>query len=641
MAKNDKNSNKTTEQASTKTPERAGQWVWSAIYVFAIIAASVYYLVIRNSDMLFMAQSRQLWYGSDIYWHDCMKLPGGLLAWTGSYLTQFLYHPALGSTMLAALWVLLFFICKKAFRLSGWLSGLAFIPAVCLLASEIDLGYWIYYIKIPGYYFRETLGFIAAALLYWLGIQSKKGWTAILLNVLIAISYTLFGAFSLLALLMLAARGLSSIRSRGKQLATCQTVSALVLLLCIPLIFYRVYDEMPLYDAWTVGFPIFKAEDLISIPPMIPFVVSAVCYVAYSILPLPQTKAFGRKAIIYAANICILICALLALNASDFDNYNFHAETRMYRAADESRWDDVLLEASKVPGDATRQIVMLRNIALFNKGTAGNQMFHYNNMGEPPYVRDSLHVHLVQTAAPLIYLHHGKTNFTVRWCIENSVEYDYSFNNLKLLAVCSLIHGELNAARKYLDILSNTIYYKDWAEHYQPITEDPSLLSPAKIQSNYPELANIIELRNHMGTTLDGDNGLCEMYIINYFSNTMNKDSRYLQEITLDYAIIQKDIQLFWPHFMLYATLNQDKEMPIHYQEAAYLYGKLEPQTMNTSRMPFDKTRIVERYDRFNQVSQSLLNSRMTTQQVGEAMKASFGDTFWWFYFFCRDVHSY
>jgi hypothetical protein len=262
-------------------------------------------------------------------------------------------------------------------------------------------------------------------------------------------------------------------------------------------------------------------------------------------------------------------------------------------------------------------------------------------MGKAPYVRDSLRVHMVQTAAPMIYLHHGKTNFSLRWCIENSVEYDYCYDNLKLLTVNSLVHGEWKAARKYLDILSNTLYYKDWAERYMPITEDPSLMKGEKLKTHYPEFAHIMDLRDHMGTVLDGDNGLCEMYIINYFSNTMNKESKYLQEITLDYALLQKDIQLFWPHFLLYATLNQDIEMPIHYQEAAYLYGKLEPQSMDISRMPFDKTKIVERYANFNQTSQSLISMGMDTKQVGEAMKAAYGDTFWWFYFFCRDVHSY
>ena len=92
---------------------------------------------------------------------------------------------------------------------------------------------------------------------------------------------------------------------------------------------------------------------------------------------------------------------------------------------------------------------------------------------------------------------------------------------------------------------------------------------------------------------------------------------------------------------MLYATLNQDIEMPIHYQEAAYLYGNLEPQSMDISRMPFDKTKIVERYASFNQTTQSMIKMGMDTKQVGEATKAAYGDTFWWFYFFCRDVHSY
>ena len=610
------------------------------LYVLAIVALGIYFLVVRNSDMLFMAQSRQLWYGSEVYWNDLMKLPGGLLAWTGSYLTQFLYKPAIGSSLLIGLWVVLFFLVKQAFRLRGWLTGLAVLPVCCLLASEIDMGYWVYYIKIPGYYFRETLGFIVVAVIAWIARLGQNKWYALTVNVLTALSYPLFGAYALLALLVSLVRGLIQMKA-DRPLATYAAGSAICLLVATPLLFYQFYPELPMYNAWTVSYPIFKADSEISYICLVPFLVATVCYVLYPLLPDASRLDGWKPAFGWALNVVILLGSFVALEAADFDDYNYHAEMRMYRAVDEQRWDDVLAEASQAQGDVTRQMVMLRNIALFNKGTAGDQMFHYNNMGQPPYVRDSLHVHMVQTAAPMIYLHHGKTNFALRWCIENSVEYDYSFNNLKILAICSLVHGEMKAARKYLDILSNTLFYRDWAERYLPITEKPSLMQGRNLKRNYPELANITELRNHMGTTLDGDNGLCEMYIINYFSNTMNKDSKYLQEITLDYAIIQKDIQLFWPHFMLYAQLNQDKEMPIHYQEAAYLYGKLEPQTMNTSRMPFDKERIVERYERFNQMSQSLLQAKMSVPQVGEAMKASFGDTFWWFYFFCRDVHSY
>lgn len=641
MTKNKKGKEVETPVNAVKTECKCSSgWGWMVLYVVAIVALGVYYLIIKNSDVLFMAQSRQLWYGSEVYWNDMMKLPGGLLAWTGSYLTQFLYKPAVGSGMLIALWVILYFLIQKAFRLKGWLCGLAFASVMCLLAGEIDLGYWIYYIKIPGYYFRETLGFIVTATFVWIAGMSQNKWVNIGMNVFIGLTYPLFGAFSLLALLLISIIALKNLKT-NKVSAIYSIGSAIALLIIVPIVFYQFYPELPMYDAWVVSFPLFRSEEMISIPSMMPYLVLVVLLILAGLLSGSMKIEKPKPILAYLAHILILVLSILAVEASDFSDYNYHAETRIYRAVEECRWDDVLLESAKAPGDVTREMVMLRNIALFNKGTAGEAMFHYNNMGEPPCVRDSLHVHMVQCAAPLIYLHHGKTNFSLRWCIENSVEYDYSFNNLKILAICSLIHGEIKAARKYLDILSNTLFYKDWAEHYMPITEDPSLIKGKKLQKNYPELANIIELRNHMGTTLDGDNGLCEMYIINYFSNTMNKDSKYLQEITLDYAILQKDIQLFWSHFMLYATLNADKDMPIHYQEAAYLYGKLEPQSMNTSRMPFDKQRIVERYASFSQTSQSLIKTGLAPKQVGEAMKASYGDTFWWFYFFCRDVNSY
>ena len=638
--------NKTTQKAQTaerpagESPKRTAFPLVSVIYVVAIAVLGAYYLIVRNSDVLFMAQSRQLWYGSDVYWNDLMKLPGGLLAWTGSYLTQYFYQPAVGSALLIALWAVLFLLIKGAFRLNRWTSVLAFAAVMCLLASEVDLGYWIYYIKMPGYYFRETLGVMVASALYWIGRLPRNKWVAVAVNVLIGLTYPAFGAFSLLALLLLLLNSLKRLKT-DKMHAAYTAASAAALLVAVPLVCYQFYPELPMHDAWVVCFPLFRAENIISVPATMPFFVLFGCLVLAVFMPKSVEPSGKQKLVAYALNLCAVALAVLGVEKSDFSDYNFHAETRMYRAVDEQRWDDVLAEAAKAPGDVTREMVLLRNIALFNKGLAGESMFHYNNMGEPPAVRDSLHVHMVQTAAPMIYLHHGKTNFSLRWCIENSVEYDYSFDNLKMLSICSLIHGELKAARKYLDILTNTIYYKDWAEHYLPITENPRLMQGANLQKNYPELANIIELRNHMGSTLDGDNGLCEMYIINYFSNTMNRDSKYLQEITLDYALLQKDIQLFWPHFMLYATLNTEKQMPIHYQEAAYLYGKLEPQSMDISHMPFDKQRIVERYASFNQTSQSLIKTGLTSEQVGEAMKSTFGDTFWWFYFFVRDVHSY
>lgn len=616
--------------------EKCLPWIWTLCF----IAIGGYYLVSENSDMLFMAQEKSHFYGSQVFFNECMQLPGGLLSYAGSFLTQFFYVPTLGSAMLIALWLILAFVIKFAFRVKATFLPLAFVVPSLLLISVIDLGYWLYYMKHVGYFFAPTLGFILVALWAWVRLKKKGLWT-----VLLALTYPLFGFYSLLAMAVTALCGVKGTHGTEEKLHTAHgkwyvmnVALPLVLSLATPILWYRFYSELALERAWTAGLPQFAAEEAVSWTLELPFIFAVVWLLAMA-LPVPVKIESPIKRI--SCFVLVALITVFAIDAANFDNYNYHAEMRMYRAAENFDWDEVLHESAKLPGDATREMVILKNIALFNKGTAGTQFFHYNNMGEKPYVRDSLKVHMVQTAAPLLYLHHGKTNFSTRWCIENSVEFGYNYDNLKVLALCALVNGEYKLARKYIDILSNTIYQNKWAERYLPATSRPSMLSEKNVDKYYPELANIVELQGHMGSVLDGDNGIPEMYLINYFSHSMNKDSKYFQEMTLDYALVQKDIQLFWPRFMQYAVLNADKDMPMHYQEAAFLYGKLEPQSMDISRMPFDKHQIVERYDRFNQTAQSLLNSGMTSPQVGETMKPTFGDTFWWFYFFCRDITSY
>ena len=201
-----------------------------------------------------------------------------------------------------------------------------------------------------------------------------------------------------------------------------------------------------------------------------------------------------------------------------------------------------------------------------------------------------------------------------------------------MLVRTSMMSGEYKAAQKYLNVLHNTTFQDVWAEKWQAMLNDRQLyIQSTEYKDVYP-----MTLFNN---TLDGDEGLCEMYIINYFSH-VHKQAPKIQEQTLVFSLIQKDIQLFWPRFFQYATLHEQEQMPIHYQEAAYLYGHLENE-VDISNMPFDEERVVARYASFNQITQRMLSQGMDPTAVGQATKESFGDTFWWFYFFCRDIHSY
>ncbi len=605
-----------------------------ATVMVAVLGA--YYLVVRNSDMLFMAQSKDFFSSDPMFMGECMHSPGGFLTWAGSFLTQFFYHPKWGSAIMIGIWIISMWMSKLVFRVKmAWMALLA-IPVVCLLVSTIGTGYWLYYNKQAGYWFYGTIGYLISILLVLFNAAFRKKTDRIITILLIACTYPFFGWYTLLALVYVAMLTLSRMKKNDSPITKILLpVIPLVLVGVVPPLFYNLYSGIRIEDVWTAGFPIFANGDMISFYPSIPFIVLSAVPLLFPFLPKKVENSTGMTCAVFLVTIVVMVLSWLWVEKSDFQAYNYHAEMRMYRAAEEQDWDKVLDEMGNIPGDASREMVVLKNIALTNKGEMGTKMFKYNNMGEPPTNGfDTLRVHMVQTAAPLIYYYHGKTNFALRWAIENSVEFGYDYDNLKLLARCALLSGEMEMAKRYLDILRTTLFYRDWADHLMPITKNPELIK------KYPEFKNVRELRDHMGTVLDGDNGLCEMYLITYFSQTMNKDSKLLQEMTLDYSLIQKDIQLFWPRFYLYAQMHQGEPMPIHYQEAAMLYGNLEPESADISTMPF-QDEVRKSYEGFHQMSQSLLQAGLSAEDVGEAMKGTYGNTFYWFYFFCRDVHSY
>ena len=630
--------NKQTNRQEKKTLSlTTGASVCIALLVTVAIAAlGVYHLIVRNSDMLYMAQSRDFFTPDKTFLDVCMHYPGGFISWVSTFLTQFFYHPKWGASIMIGIWIFSMWMSKLVFRVkSAWMAVLA-IPAVCLLVSTIDIGYWLYYLKQVGYWFYGTVGYLISILLVLFHATFKKKSDRIIASILIACTYPFMGWYTLLALVYVAVLSIARQKSEDSMVGKILLPAIpLILVGIVPPLCYNLYSTVRIEDVWTIGFPIFENNDMTSFIPSIPFVVLAIVPILFPFLPKKVEGSTGMAWAVSLVTIVVLALSWYWTEEKDFQNYNYHAEMRMYRAAEEQDWDKVLDEMGNIPGDASREMVLLKNIALMNKGEMGTKMFKYNNMGEPPTNGfDTLHVHMVQTAAPLVYYYHGKTNFSLRWAIENSVEFGYNYDNLKILTRCALVNGEMEMAKRYLTILQTTYFYREWAEHLLPITEHPELIK------KYPEFDSVRELRDHMGSVLDGDNGLCEMYLLTYFSQTMNKDSKLLQELTLNYALIQKDIQLFWPRFFLYAQLHIGEPMPTHYQEAAILYGNLEPESADISNMPF-QDEVKKSYAGFHEMSQSLLRAGLDSDEVGEAMKSTYGNTFYWFYFFCRDVHSY
>lgn len=614
-----------------------------AFLFFAVVAYAM--MAEKNAVYLYAVQERSSFINEWSFFLDKMMYAGGLSQWLGCYFTQFFYYPGIGTLMLIAFWAILFYLIHRAFRISALWSVVALIPLFVLLVSVIDLGYWLYYLKSPGYWFTQTICVIAMTAGIWLCTPRERETSThagtvlkyVAIPLWTAVAYPLIGAWALIGTFWMAAKYWMEARRANLRVDYIVPGIAAACIAVTPLFYYQYYTRMRLEDAWRVNIPLFQDSNYTSYVMTVPFIIVALMPCVFLLIHWkenePKQDYTPRQATVWGfANVAILIACAVLVPYFAYDNYNYNAELRMYRAIDESRFEDVLTEAAKAPGPMTRQMVIAKNIALMNTGEIGNKMFHYDNSGEPPYVRDSLHVHMVQTAGPQIYYNYGRANFACRWAIENGVEYGYSIDNLKTLTRAAMISGERKVALKYINILRNTTFHKEWAEEWE------RMLNNSALYHQHPEYKNIHPLRGFKDV-IDGDEGLVEMYIISYFSHVQKHEPKF-QEETLLYSLVQKDIQLFWQRFFQYASLHENEPMPIHYQEAAYLYGHLENE-VDISKMPFDQERIVQRYANFQQVSQSLLNNGMSTEKVGETLKATYGDTFWWFYFFCRDIHSY
>ena len=614
---------------------------WISVLVFALL--SWYFLFMRNADVLYMQQLRSLFNDTSEFWQQYQTQPAGFLQWVGCYFTQLFYYPALGSSVLILMWIAIFFTMKKALRISNALSPILLIPLVCLLISEIDLGYWIYYNKNDGYCFSQTIGLLSASLLVlafrsMASVKFKYGTTivAILGSIIIALCYRYLGIYA-----MAASFTLGVIMLLGRERKWIAGAVYIIAALATPRLFQQVFDTMRSDRFFKAGLPVFESGKIISTSLTTPFEIALLTLILFPILYKVGERIKSPKvATIIPSLLLVAVIGFSfgALEDADYDDENYHAECKAYRAIDEMKWEDALHEIRQINGTLTRQLIMFKNIALFNTGDIGNTMYDYDDKGMRPTPSDSLKVHMANTAAPIIYLHHGMTNFAYRWCMENQVEIGFNIAELKVMVLSSIINGESKLTEKYLNILSHTIYYKEWAERFQPLAHNPKLIS------KYPELTKIHDLHSHIGNQSDSDAGLCENFILHYFSRTQNKDSKYFQELTLAYAMMAKDIQLFWPRYLLYLYLHKGEKIPVLYQQAAFLYGNLEPHSApNPAQygMQFDKTEIIDRYNQFQRLTQGLMKNGFSNEAIARQTEAEFGNTFWWVYFFNRDSKYY
>ncbi|MBQ7526308.1 MAG: hypothetical protein IJT11_01085 [Bacteroidaceae bacterium] len=635
-----KEDNKKIRKEDNKKPVKQGNRKWASPLAFQILFIAFfvllawYFLYVRNADLMFFMQDRGWWNSTSLFFKDCISVPGGILAWAGSYLTQYFYYPALGCTMLILLWLLTFFVAKWSFRVPREWSFLLFIPLSALLCSIIQLGYWIYILKDVDYVFYHSLGLLAALLLslplwQYLPVSDKvKRWATLLwIPLVAALFYYPLGIYALLAATIVAVRRLSF----NLQSSIINVVLLALTLWLVPLLETSGTTVMRPDQPWMYGFHKFILDELRDISLEIPFYIALIAPLFF-----PFIKKIRIEKLWLRLGIMVVVAAAMtySLFARDFKDYNFHAELRMQRGVEECRWNDVLREAGIVKGPVTREMVMFRDIALINRGELCSKRYLYNNESIPPALAsDSIHIRIADQAGDLIYYNFGETIFAIRRAIERCMHYGYSYYTMRILTQCALVNGEKDNARKYLRLLSRTTFQKKWAEKMLPFLEDEQLMltdehfrMPLKLYNEGSELVGI-------------DDKYVELTIMNKWMYSITNDPE-AQEVALGCAMMARNQNCFWAQVQQFYNINPGKYFPLHVQEAM-LFGvyELKMEGINLSFVKFDQ-RVIDRYQAFFERINQYSSQGMNDKQIGAALRPEFGDTYMWDYYVLREVQT-
>lgn len=585
----------------------------SAIVAVALIVYAAYVLIGLYPDVLYTAQDRNPFSGDSLYFSELVARPFGFFQYIGGFLTQFFYYPAVGAGMLIAMWVASVFVGIKAFNLKGIWRSLMIVPAACLLASQLDLGYWVYCLTIPGYWFSQTVAYLCLLLLLWVANSTPRKFRLLWYVIVGFVGFPVFGWISYMFSICLAVSQLVK-DGKNKMSDKWMDILGFVLTLVAPLVFRALlYEKIPTDDIINAGFPFFKTSTNTSLRPVYPFFILAgtTLFMAFG-RALPALKKIPAC----VAYFLVGIASSVAVWNTIFKDDNYLYEIQMTQATMNDDWHGVIsvVEKTKTP---SRAMVMLKNVALLNVGQLGDRSFELSNDGMEINNPDTLNINIMHIASQPIYYNHGKINYAMRWCIEFAVPYGFSPYYLKNLARCAEATGEKGLAQRYLNRLHKLLFYKDW----QPAAETPIV---KELKSVYPD-------------SLDNDQNSVERYLISTFDKEHIVKSPHHCELSLLYSMIIRDPNNFWPSLYDYLSTHKDGNVPTQYQEGYCVFMDQAP-----VKFPFKMNispETASRYKQFWDVGNGYAQNGFSEDQVREMMRDEWGATYWWFNAFGRSAY--
>lgn len=440
----------------------------------AFIIFAYFMLAMRNGYMLRWYDEMSLFEPTGFFFRSFCNYPGGLLRYAGTWLTQLMYYPALGSLTLIALWLLLAWISCKAFHLRKQSAPLSLIVPLAMLASIVQLDEAWLTLKTPGYIFSNTLGYLFAVAMIWLyRLSERADRFSLFVPALITLTYFLAGFYSLLAAAVCIVMMIADVfRSKDYWKLAAALITVFVIAET-PQLYYLYWHGNTVDNDYLLlkGLPelLFESFDIYL---WLPFVIASEWLLVLGIIGCVKSTHQSRLTA-WISGILVLLAMAWVVRA-DHKSEQLRASVLMMRFIDSHNWQGISNMMGRLRDEPNYTMLVINNLANASQGRPTVKLPKFS-----PKPADGRHnesfTMSVFVDVPVNY-YTGENNRSYRWCMEHTVQYGKRAFFLKYMVKNALVDGDIRLAKKYNDILMRTMFHRRWAKEMERYIENPALI---------------------------------------------------------------------------------------------------------------------------------------------------------------------
>ncbi len=409
------------------TTNKTLQYIFSAI--FGVAAFMFWWLLYPG--LLGMQEQNQLFLFTSDYFLERIAVAGGLADYIAEFLTQFNYIPYLGEALMALLLVIFQRSIARLIARDDWYM-LSFIVPVMMLIYMGNIYVMLSYL----------VALMIAVQLCTLYISRPR---ALFAGIVTLLGYWLIGpavfVFTLYA----------AVKERNFK-------SLILIFLAALVVVVSKVTYMEQYPWKTVIFGVNYYRMALTVPVMqIVIALTTVLLPSVSVL-LPKSKSYANLVL----GALILAAGPLALYITyQKDGIEIIMYDQLVRHED---WDTILKRAQKYQPDSELGAVSI-NLALFMSGR-GAELSKFKQFGTRGLILPNIRDFISNSSSSEVFWRLGMINESLRYAFdsqESLVNNRKSGRWMSRIAQCQILNGRYEAAEKYLNILSHSLFYRRWA----------------------------------------------------------------------------------------------------------------------------------------------------------------------------------